>query len=165
VNIRIRPIQSHDEQGIRTLLRRLSVFEPHEIAVAEELLAESLGGSSDYVIHVAEDGGGDQRASGAGRVVGYVCHGHNPVTDALYDVYWIAVDPTVHGRGVGRALLAHAEKCVRDTGGRGIVIETSSRQPYEPARWLYERCGYRRVAEVPDYYKPDDGMIIYMKLL
>jgi ribosomal protein S18 acetylase RimI-like enzyme len=162
--VRIRPIQPADAQGVGTLLRRLSVFEPHEIAVADELVAESLGGNSDYVINVAQEEGRDGNA-GAGGIVGYVCHGHNPVTDAIYDVYWIAVDPTVQGRGVGRALLAHAESCVRDATGRGLIIDTSSRDIYRPARRLYEACGYRRVAEIPDYYKPGDGLVMYMKLL
>ena len=161
---RIRPIQPHDAHEIRTLLRRVLVFEPHEVAVAEELVAESLKGSSDYVINVAEEAD-DNGNAGTNRIVGYVCHGHNPVTDALYDVYWIAVDPGVQGRGMGRALLACAERSVREARGRGLVIDTSSRDIYQPARRLYESCGYRRVAEIPDFYKPGDGLVMYMKLL
>ena len=164
MKIRIRPIQSSDSEEIRTLLRRVSVFEPHEIAVAEELVAESLGGNRDYVINIAKKADDDGSADGAG-IVGYVCHGHNPVTDAIYDVYWIAVDPAAQGLGVGRALVACAESCVREAGGRGLVIDTSSRDIYQPARRLYERCGYQRVAEIADYYKPGDGLVVYMKLL
>lgn len=161
---RIRPIQSRDAEEIRRLLRRVSVFEPHEVAVAEELVAESLGGNGDYVINVAEEVD-DHRPTATGRLAGYVCHGHNPVTDALFDVYWIAVDPAMQGQGVGRALLACAEACVHEARGRGLVIDTSSRDVYEPARRLYERCGYRRVAEIADFYKPGDGLVMYMKLL
>ena len=164
MSVRIRPIESSDETAIRALLGRIAIFEPHEIRVAEELVAESLAGSPDYVIHVAEDS--DRPADGgAARVVGYVCYGHNPVTDALHDLYWIAVDPAMQGRGVGRALLARAEQSVRLAGGRGIVIDTSSRPEYEQARALYDRTGYSRVADVPDYYKPGDALFIYMKLL
>jgi ribosomal protein S18 acetylase RimI-like enzyme len=144
------------------MLGQIAIFEPHEVLVAEELVAESLAGSPDYVIHVAADG--DPSDGQAARIVGYVCHGHNPVTDALYDLYWIVVDPAMQGRGVGRALLAHAEQCVRNTDGRGIVIDTSSRTEYQPARALYEGSGYRRVATIPDYYKPGDALVIYMKL-
>jgi ribosomal protein S18 acetylase RimI-like enzyme len=167
MNTRIRPIQPADAQEIQVLLRRVSVFEPHEVAVAEELVAESLNGSSDYVINVAEEADADGADGNAGRnrIVGYVCHGHNPVTDALYDVYWIAVDPAMQGRGMGRALLACAEQSVREARGRGLVIDTSSRDIYQPARRLYESCGYRRVAEIPDFYRPGDGLVMYMKLL
>lgn len=161
MGVNIRPITESDEHAVRALLARINVFEPHEVQVAEELIREALSGSPDYVIYVAEDGEDDA----PGHVVGYVCYGHNPVTDALYDVYWIAVDPAMQGRGVGRALLTHAEHCVRETGGRGMVIDTSSRTEYEPARALYERSGYHRAAAIPDYYKPGDALFIYMKLL
>ena len=162
MSVRIRPITPADEDAVRELLKRLGVFESHEVRVAEEVLAESIAGSPDYAVHVAEPTGDDVQAR---SVAGYVCYGHNPVTDALYDVYWIAVDPAMQGRGVGRALLSRAEERVREAGGRGLVIDTSGRSEYEPARRLYERCGYRRVAEIPDYYKPGDGLVIYMKLL
>ena len=163
MSVRIRPIASSDETAIRALLGRIAIFEPHEIRVAEELIAESLAGSPDYVIHVAEDSDLPADGGGAARVVGYVCSGHNPVTDALHDLYWIAVDPAMQGRGVGRALLAHAEQRMREAGGRGMVIDTSSRLEYAPARALYERAGYRRVADIADYYKPGDALFIYMK--
>jgi ribosomal protein S18 acetylase RimI-like enzyme len=165
MNIYIRPVRSADIDGIRALLRRVSVFEPHEIRVAEEVLEAALSGSPDYVVHVAEEESENSDSGGDHGILGYACHGHNPVTDALYDLYWIAVDPVVRGRGVGRALIGHTERCVREVHGRGIVIETSSRVEYEPARLLYERCGYRRMAEVPDFYKPGDALVMYVKFL
>jgi ribosomal protein S18 acetylase RimI-like enzyme len=163
MSVSIRPITRSDEKALRGLLGQIAIFEPHEVQVAQELVAESLAGSPDYVIHVAEDS--DTSTGDASGIVGYVCHGRNPVTDALYDLYWIAVNPAMQGRGVGRALLAHAERCVRDAGGRGLVIDTSSRSEYQAARALYERSGYRRVADIPDYYKRGDALFIYMKLL
>lgn len=161
----IRAVTSGDVGALHTLLRRVSVFDPHEVSVAEELLTEALSGSRDYVIHVAEEIGPNPAPYASGRVVGYVCHGHNPVTDALYDLYWIAVDPAAQGHGVGRALVAHTEECVRRARGRGILIETSSRAEYASARRLYEACGYRKAAEIADFYKPGDGMLMYLKFM
>ena len=165
MNVCIRGITAADTGALRHLLRSVSVFEPHEISVAEELLAEALSGNPDYVIHVAEGSRDVSDISAARGIVGYVCHGHNPVTDALYDLYWIAVDPAAQGLGIGRALITHAENGVRDKGGRGIVIETSTRPEYASARRLYEKCGYRKAAEVPDFYKPGDGLLIYLKFM
>jgi ribosomal protein S18 acetylase RimI-like enzyme len=139
------------------------MFEPHEIRVAEELLEEHLAGSSDYLIHVADEEAEADRDST--RLLGFVCHGHNPVTDAVHDIYWIAVDPRAQRRGMGRALLCHAENCVREMAGRAITIETSSRPEYRAAQGLYEACGYSRVAEIPDFYKPGDAMRTYMKFV
>jgi len=158
VTVHIRDLMSGDEAALRRVLRNVAIFEPYEIEVAEDLIAEALTGSGEYLIHVAS-GEGTPDA----RVVGYVCHGHNPVTDAVYDLYWIAVDPSVHGRGIGRQLMAYTEDRVRGLHGRGIVIETSDRPAYEPAKRLYEKCGYEKVAEIPDFYKPGDGQLVYAK--
>jgi ribosomal protein S18 acetylase RimI-like enzyme len=158
MSIPIRALRSGDIEPLHDLLRRVAVFEPHEIGVAEELLSEALSGSPDYLVSVAED-------TTTKRILGYVCHGHNPVTDALHDLYWIAVEPSAQRAGLGRALLAHTEDRVRESHGRGIAIETSGRAEYAAARRLYERCGYGKVAEIADFYKPGDSMLMYLKFL
>lgn len=157
----IRTLEARDERPLEQLLRRVAVFEPHEIKVAMELVTSALGTSGDYAIYVAEERDDQARRS----IVGYVCHGHNPVTDAIHDIYWIAVDPRLQGRGVGVQLLEFAERRVAAMQGRGIVIETSSRNEYAAARRLYERCGYLKAADIPDFYKPGDHQLIYIKYL
>ena len=112
MDVRIRDLRADDRASLERLLRRVAVFEPHEIGVAMELVAGALGTSGDYLIYVAEDAEGRER-SDRGSIVGYICHGHNPVTDAIHDVYWIAVDPGVQGCGVGGQLLEFVEERVR----------------------------------------------------
>ena len=161
---RIRTLQAADRTSLHHLLRRVEIFEPHEIDVAEELIDACLSGSDDYLIYVAEhDVAGQSDADLAPALAGFVCHGHNPVTDAIHDIYWIAVDASVRRRGVGRALLQFAEHRIRTLAGRGITIETSCRPEYRAARRLYEECGYETVAEIADFYKPGDALRIYMK--
>ena len=164
MNISIRPLALNDLTALKGLLRAIGVFEEHEIRVAEELLDAALAGDPDYTVNVAELKAGDAGESPTGPVMGYVCYGRNPVTDALYDLYWVAVDPSMQRHGAGGALLLHAEASVRRAGGRGLVIDTSSRAEYQPAHQLYARCGFQRVAEVPDYYQPGDSLIMYMKV-
>jgi ribosomal protein S18 acetylase RimI-like enzyme len=163
VNLQICDVTAGDKQPLLQLLSGLAIFEMHELRVAEELIAEALAGSQYYFIHVAREAAAGAEPTGRGRVVGYVCHGHNPVTDAIYDLYWIAVDRGAQGQGVGRKLIAHTEERVRAFGGRGIVIETSNRPEYAPARRLYERCGYRMAAELKDFYKPGEDRLEYVK--
>ena len=164
MNISIRPLAKNDLTALRGLLRAIGIFEEHETRVAEELLDAALAGDPDYTVSVAELKAGDAGESPARAVMGYVCYGRNPVTDALFDVYWIAVDPSMQRHGAGGALLLHAEASVRRAGGRGLVVDTSSRAEYQSAHQLYARCGFQRVAEVPDYYKPGDNLLIYMKV-
>jgi ribosomal protein S18 acetylase RimI-like enzyme len=162
MDIRIRDLRGEDQATLERLLRRVDMFEAHEIRVAMELVASALGTSGDYLIYVAEETRLDDRDE---SVVGYICHGHNPVTDAIHDVYWIAVDPRAQGHGVGGQLLAFAEARVRALNGRGIVIETSSRGEYAAARRLYEKSGYKKVADIADFYKPGDNQVIYIKFV
>ena len=122
MNITIRPLATNDLTALKELLRAIGVFEEHEIRVAEELLDAALAGDPDYTVYVAELKPGDASEQPARAVMGYVCYGLNPVTDALFDVYWIAVDPSMQRHGAGRALLSHAEACVRRAGGRGLVL-------------------------------------------
>jgi ribosomal protein S18 acetylase RimI-like enzyme len=59
----------------------------------------------------------------------------------------LATYPQHRGRGHGTALLALAERLAAEVGGRGLSIIVSNGNP--GALRLYERCGYRRVAERP----------------
>jgi ribosomal protein S18 acetylase RimI-like enzyme len=160
--MRIRSANADDRTALYALVADAGVFDRHEVLVAEEVIDEYLSGSTDYVIYLADE---EHDAGGASRALGFVCHGHNPVTDAVYDIYWIVVAPDAQRRGIGRALLRSAESDVRDRAGRAITIETSGRQEYQAARGLYEACGYALVADVPDFYKPGDALRTYMKHL
>jgi len=57
----------------------------------------------------------------------------------------LAAYPEHRGKGYGTALLAVAEQLARDTRRRGLSIIVADTNT--GARRLYERCGYRAVAE------------------
>jgi hypothetical protein len=46
-----------------------------------------------------------------------------------------------------------------------MYVETSSRPQYGPTRTFYRRLGYRSAAELPDFYGPGDGQVIFAKQL
>ena len=153
--MQIRNVNGDDRAALLALVTDVDIFAPHEVRVAEEVIDDYLSGGTDYLIHLAQED----------DPLGFVCLGHNPVTDAVYDIYWIVVSPRAQRRGIGRALLLHAEGQVRERRGRAITIETSGRPEYRAARGLYEACGYALVAEIPDFYKPGDAMRTYMKFV
>lgn len=140
---------------MEALLHETSHFTQSEIDVALELFDEGVrplsGHERDYETVGAFRG--DQ-------VVGYACFGPTPATDRTYDLYWIAVDPSIQGSGVGSALLQHAEQTIRERGARMLVIETSSREAYGRTRRFYERHGYAELARVRDFYAPGDDRVI-----
>ena len=95
--------------------------------------------------------------------MGYACWGPTPGTQGTYDLYWIVVDPTWQGKGVGTQLLDAVERALLAAGGRLIVVETSSRDDYAPTRTFYERRGYAQAARLRGYYAPADDLVIYLK--
>jgi GNAT superfamily N-acetyltransferase len=76
-----------------------------------------------------------------GRTDGYVYLGGADMADRTRYVWWIVVDPTTQGRGVGKELLRFAEDEARRRGGRVMFIETSGLLFDEPTRRFYLKTG------------------------
>ncbi|HTR82312.1 MAG TPA: GNAT family N-acetyltransferase [Bacteroidota bacterium] len=155
----IRPLLREDKEPIEKLLRATDMFREEEIVIALELIEICLEDAQqkDYEIYSFVDD--------AGSVKGYVCVGPTPSTNGTYDLYWIAVVPSEHGKGIGSRLLQFAEDHVRSKGGRLMIAETSSLPKYEQTRSFYERKGFDQRARIKEYYSPDDDLIIYGKKL
>jgi len=153
-----RDVSPHDAEAVEALVRATGVFSVAEIAVARELVEERLkrGAESGYEFGLLEDEGG---------LLGYACWGLIPCTEKSFDLYWIAVRPERHGKGVGRRILAAAEEEIARAGGTRIYVETSTRAAYDSTRAFYERCGYTRAATLDDFYSPGDGKAIYLKIV
>jgi len=143
---------------LRNILASTGVFFPFEIDVAIELLEDRLdhGEDSPYSFIFCDLDG---------RTAGYICFGPICMTDHRFDLYWLAVEKGCQGTGIGKLLLASAERSARDVGGVSMYVETSGRKDYEKTRRFYEKQGYRTVARIEDFYRDGDDKIIMMKEL
>jgi ribosomal protein S18 acetylase RimI-like enzyme len=152
----IRALRVGDRDALERILRGDSSFRGDEITVALELIDGALAGDPDYtvIVALAEE-----------RIAGYVLYGPTPMTRETYDLYWIVVDLVARGRGLARALVGAMEIAIRDRGGRNIRIETSPSEVHVAARHMYERLGYRIVAELPDFYAPGEALLVHYKQL
>jgi ribosomal protein S18 acetylase RimI-like enzyme len=74
----------------------------------------------------------------------------------------MAVDPVLHGNGIGTALLLEMERRLAGVA-RLIVIETAGRADYAATRAFYQARGYAPVATVPDFYAPGDDQVVFVK--
>ena len=150
----LRPVGRAQRGPLERLTAATGLFRPDEVAIAVELLDEALAGDDDYRFlgAYADD-----------ELVGYACWGPTPGTTGTFDLYWIVVDPTRQGKGVGTQLLQAVETKLTTDDGRLIVVETSSRPEYGPTRAFYERRGYAETARLPGYYAPGDDLVIYLK--
>jgi ribosomal protein S18 acetylase RimI-like enzyme len=156
-------LRRDDRPCIERILRQTRVFLEMEVLCALELIDVYLNSENqkDYLLACAVEAASNQPA-------GYVCYGPTPLTVGTYDLYWIAVDPAWHGRGVGSLLLEYVEARIcrfaaAAEKARMLIIETSSLPRYEPARQLYLRHHYREIARLPDFYADGDDRVIYAK--
>jgi ribosomal protein S18 acetylase RimI-like enzyme len=155
----IRPFQKEDLEPLVEIVKATNVFREEEIEVARELMeivAEDED-QKDYVIYTYVDENAVVR--------GYYCIGETPMTEATYDLYWIAVDPQAHGQGIGKELLRHCEEAIKARGGVLVIAETSSLTKYEKTRLFYEHNHYAEASRIKDYYARGDDLVVYIKYL
>lgn len=154
----LRGLQPSDRDPIARILRDSGVFRAQEISVGLELVDESLNPrpETDYVWIIAQLGP---------DLAGFACYGPVPLTDATYDLYWIAVAPPFRGSPVASTLEDAVASAVKARLGRWLLAETSSTPPYEPARKFYHKRGYTQLSLIPDFYRPGDARVTFGKRL
>ena len=155
----IRTLEPGDRARIADIVVSTGKFNEEEVATALELVDHALrdGEKSGYIFSVIED------AAGEAAVKGYACYGPTPLTQGVYDLYWIVVDPAAQGKGLGRLLTRHVERDVVHRGGRMLLIETSSQESYVPTVRFYERTGYQLAARIRNFYRIGDDKLIFSK--
>ena len=155
----IRPLTRDDDARVLAMTEGTQFFRPEEVPVAMEVFRASVG------IGRAPDP--DYENAGAevdGVLAGWICWGPTPCTRGTFDLYWIVVDPSSQGQGVGAALVTEMERRVAGRA-RLIVVETGGRPEYEPTRAFYARRGYQVASTVADYYEPGDDLVVFVKRL
>lgn len=155
-SIMIRRLKPADADNIEKMLKRIPNFTDKEISVAMELIniAKDNPGQTDYNIFVLEN---------QDRILGYHCTGRRPLTDGVFDLYWIASDPESPVKGIGKELLVHAEQFVTDNNGRWLLAETSSKDDYANTRRFYFKNRYSIIAEINDFYAVGDNLLVFGK--
>jgi ribosomal protein S18 acetylase RimI-like enzyme len=161
MKIHIRPIAPGDRSRIFDIVTAAGNFSDQEIETAMELVDEALetGEESGYIIVVAEMHGS------TAAIAGYACYGPTPLTEGVFDLYWIAVHPEAQGCGVGRDLIRYVEEDIRSRGGRMLLIETSSREGYDATIAFYEHANYEMAARIKNFYRVGDDKLVFSKEL
>jgi ribosomal protein S18 acetylase RimI-like enzyme len=151
-------VAAADDDHVRRIVRSTGFFSDVEVEIAVELVLDRLsrGDASDYHFLFASSGE---------RVIAYACYGPIAGTRGSHDLYWIAVDREHQGRGIGVLVMTETERHIARAGGQRVFIDTSARPQYAPTRAFYERCGYRIVAELPDFYAVAEAKVIFARTL
>lgn len=152
----IRPTVPADTTTLVALADATGVFKPLEIQALREVL-------DDYF--AANQAAGHRCVTGEadGAVVGFAYYAPAAMTDRTWYLYWIAVRKQLQARGLGAALLRHAEADIHAAAGRLLLIETSSLPHYELTRRFYAKHGYETAAVLHGYYADGDDMVVFRK--
>ncbi len=154
----IRKLQSDDRKQLITIIEGTDNFSTEEKKIAVELIDEAIANPDHeyYNVFVYDEDG---------KILGYHCTGKRALTDGTFDMFWIVVDSRTQNKGVGKKLINHAESFVKENNGRWILAETSSKDNYEATRNFYFRNNYSIVAEIRDFYKLNDHLIVFGKYI
>jgi ribosomal protein S18 acetylase RimI-like enzyme len=157
MTVKIRGILPHDRTRIISVTDETRAFLPDELVIVGEIIDEYFDDpeGSGYHFLIADHGG---------DFAGYLCYGPTPLTHGAWDMYWCAVSPKLHGRGIASTLFTMAADDIKKKGGRLILIDTSSNPNYKAARSLYITLGYKHVSTIPDFYNPGDNKETFWKV-
>ncbi len=79
------------------------------------------------------------------------------------DSDYLAVHRNYRKHGLASALLKEVEKFIKEKKGRYVHVLSCDIDSYAPARAFYEKHGYKKVAQIPDYYVEGEGRVDYFK--
>jgi ribosomal protein S18 acetylase RimI-like enzyme len=133
-------------------------FRPAEIDTLKEVILDyQKTPNTDYFFFDESEGG---------RLAGFIIFGRVPMTDHGWDIYWLAVNKSLQGRGIGRRLIARTEAFILLSDEKAIMrLETSGKAQYSSTREFYIRTGFSEAGAIPDFYTDGDALLNYYKAI
>ena len=127
-----------DVRAVAALFDAYRVFygQPSDIERARAFIADRLAAGESVIFHARTD---DAQVIGFTQLYPFFTSVHTRRLWVLNDLY---VSAQARGRGVGRLLLDQARDFARETGARGILLETDVTN--SGAQRLYESLGYEK---------------------
>jgi GNAT superfamily N-acetyltransferase len=144
----------HREPLLR-LIGSVGEFSADDIECASAVVADAYE-SGRYTRHVALSGS---------KIAGFACYAPTALTETVFDLYWIAVDPRIRRAGIGTSLLQFVEDEIRRRGGQILLIETASKPSFGGTHLFYQRLGYSQTCRVKDFYRVASDKLVFCKTL
>ncbi len=128
---------------------------PNEKAIVAKAPIDSLTGRNHRYWYV----------EAGGKIIGAIGVRENKYGSGGYemDSDYVAVHKDFRQVGIATQLLKQVEEYIKERGGRYLHVLSCDIDSYKPARMFYEKNGYKKVAEMPDYYVEGEGRVDYYK--
>lgn len=85
------------------------------------------------------------------------------------DIYVMGVLPDYHRKGVGRLLMAEAEKYLKNSHCKFIIVKTLSDivgyEPYERTRMFYKSVGFEELITLTEMWDAENPCLIMIKTI
>lgn len=157
-SLAVTPSLAEDLPAILDASRSVGVFTAEEVATVQELF-------EGYQRDPAVSGYNFLSCKDGEQLLGFACWGPTALSKGAADLYWICTAQSAQGRGVAAALLRAVEDAVRAVGRWLIVIWTSNRPDYEPARRFYQRAGCELQTQITDFYDRGEDLCVFVRRL
>jgi ribosomal protein S18 acetylase RimI-like enzyme len=152
----IRPMTGRDQKALLDMINGTPEFNASDRAVAQEVI-------DDYLADPRNSGYTTLVADVDSQIAGYICYGLNTMTQGTWDIYWLAVAPEFQDMKIGGQLMAIAEKDIKATGGKLIILEVSSLPINDKTHRFHLKGGYKYLFTIKDFYGPGDDKVLYEK--
>lgn len=87
------------------------------------------------------------------------------LTEGTYNLYAIAVNKELQGKGIGKKMMTYIENFLQEQGHRILLVETSSDSTFELTRTFYLKCGYTEEATIREFWKEGEDKVVFWKKL
>ncbi|MEM8782516.1 MAG: GNAT family N-acetyltransferase [Planctomycetota bacterium] len=151
----IRATEPADRDAVEAITRSVGLFEPEQVAEVLAMFDEHHASPAPtgrwWVLEQDRE------------LVGVAYAEPERMTDRVWNLLYIAVRADQQGRGFGTELLRGVRRDL--ASNRRWMVETAAIEEFAPVRRWYEREGFVRVAELPDYYADGVGKTVLMQPL
>jgi len=98
-----------------------------------------------------------------GRVIGVNSVEENEQKTGGYEWDYVVVHKAYRHSGIASALIEEMLQTLKQMEVRYLVTYTCSLPEYRSIRRLFERYGFRRIGDLPDYYFAGEDRLIYYR--
>lgn len=156
--ILIRNINSTDYEAVSQIAILTNIFTPEEMETVKQLLENCFHKETKdaHRCFVAED---------ESKIVGVAYFTIEPLANRVWELVMLAVHPDYQSKQVGTSLINKVEKDLSATDQNMVILKTSSLPQYEKACSFYVKHGYKKEAQIENYWDAGDDLVLFSKKL